>query len=63
MLVNAVKHHPGPPTHKKTPEHGQRQKLENNKDDHMVSMEATQAEFALQQTIYFLDCWPDFQKG
>lgn len=38
-----------PPT--KNPQHGQGQKFEKNKDDHVVSVEATQAEFALQQTI------------
>lgn len=38
-----------PPT--KNPEHAQRQKFEKNKDDHMVSVEATQTEFALQQNI------------
>lgn len=43
-----------PPT--KNPEHGQGQKFEKNADDHMVSMEATQAEFALQQTILIYSC-------
>lgn len=32
----------------KIPEHGQGQKFEKNKDDHMVSVEARKAEFALQ---------------
>lgn len=38
-----------PPT--KSPEYGQGQKFEKNKDDYMVSADATQTEFALQQTI------------
>lgn len=32
----------------KIPEHGQGQKLEKSKHDHMVSGEAREAEFALQ---------------
>lgn len=39
------------PPPKKTPEHGQGQKFEENKDDPMVSAEATQAGFAFQQIV------------
>lgn len=39
------------PPPKKTPERGQGQIFAKNKDDPMVSVEITQAGFALQQTV------------
>lgn len=44
-MESNITQYPLPP---KIPEHGQGQKLEKNKDDHMVSVEAREAEFALQ---------------
>lgn len=44
-MESNITQHPPPP---KIPGHTQGQKLEKNKGDHIVSVEAREAEFALQ---------------